>query len=63
MYFSEDLTAAIYGLPPYATHGRKDTSNAADSVAGSRSGIPPLLAVAATGGGGYQAELTVAVAV
>jgi hypothetical protein len=43
--------------------GRKDTSNAADSVAGSRSGIPPLLAVAATGSGGYQAALTVAVAV
>ncbi|SRR6266545_4025350 len=62
MYFTEDLSAAIYRASPYAAHGQKDTSNAADSVARSGGGIPPLLAAAATTSGGYRAELTVAVA-
>ncbi|MEY2933507.1 MAG: hypothetical protein RL033_4256 [Pseudomonadota bacterium] len=57
LYFSEELNREVYTTMPYATHGQKDTSNQADSFAGSA----PLLAVTSTLMG-YAGSMTITVA-
>lgn len=59
MYFPEDVTAAVYYAPPYETHGQKDTSNLADSIA-QTGGFPPVVATTAMGGS-YKGRLVVSV--
>ena len=61
LYFPEDVTTAVYQTPPYDARGQKDTSNAADGIA-QTGGFPPVVTVTQTSSG-YDAELTVAVAV
>jgi protocatechuate 3,4-dioxygenase beta subunit len=60
LYFPEDVTAAVYATAPYDDHGPKDTSNVDDGVV-LQSGLPPLVAIDAAGGG-YAASLTITVA-
>lgn len=60
MYFPEDVTANIYSVAPYASHGAKDTTNVADSV--NKGHVPPLVTISAGPGGGNQATLVVGVA-
>ena len=61
LYFPEDVTTAVYQTPPYDARGQKNTSNAADGIA-QTGGFPPTVIVTQTSTG-YDAELTVAVAV
>jgi protocatechuate 3,4-dioxygenase beta subunit len=59
IYFPEDVTAAVYRAPPYATRGQKDTSNASDDVG--RRSLPPLATVTRQASG-YAATPVVGVA-
>ncbi|MCL4236442.1 MAG: hypothetical protein KJ042_18215, partial [Deltaproteobacteria bacterium] len=58
LYFSEDITAAVYATAPYSARGQKDTTNLGDGV--TPGFVPPLLAVTPDGAG-YAAALTVTV--
>lgn len=56
LYFAEDLNREVYTTDPYAAHGQKDTSNAADLGRNA-----PLLAVTGNGSG-YTGSMTITVA-
>jgi protocatechuate 3,4-dioxygenase beta subunit len=61
IYFPEELTRGVYATPPYAAHGQKDTTNAADFIARSGGGMPALPSIVEAGSG-YEGTLTIAVA-
>ena len=56
LYFDEALNREVYTTDPYAAHGQKDTSNAADLGRNA-----PLLAVSGNGSG-YTGSMTITVA-
>jgi len=56
LYFDEALNREVYTTDPYAAHGQKDTSNAADLGRNA-----PLLAVTGNGSG-YTGSMTITVA-
>jgi len=56
LYFDEALNREVYTTVPYAAHGQKDTSNAADLGRNA-----PLLAVTSNGSG-YTGSMTITVA-
>jgi protocatechuate 3,4-dioxygenase beta subunit len=55
LYFPEAVTDVVHAQSPYASHGRRDTSNAADSIG--RNDLDELLLDIAEDGGGYAAAL------
>jgi protocatechuate 3,4-dioxygenase beta subunit len=57
LYFEEALNTEVYASDPYAAHGQKDTSNAADGFAGSAP-ITPVVRNAQ----GYAGSLILTVA-
>jgi protocatechuate 3,4-dioxygenase beta subunit len=58
LFFPETLTDRIHALPPYASHGRRDTLNDRDGIY--RRGGTQLLLDPQQSGGGYDAVMHIA---
>ena len=58
LFFPESLNDAIHALPPYASHGRRDTLNERDGIY--RGGGDQLLLKPAPSAGGYVAAMDIA---
>lgn len=61
LYFPDELSDAVHASEPYASRGRRDTTNATDALARSGPGVAPLLVIPAASDAGLSGELEIGV--